>query len=62
MEKILNWKLITHILEKIDEDLLIGICRTIENDVMFKEVRLFLSDDSGKKKIFSRILYTYLYI
>ncbi|CAB5389093.1 unnamed protein product, partial [Rhizophagus irregularis] len=37
MEKILNWKLITHILEKIDEDLLIGICRTIENDVIFKE-------------------------
>jgi hypothetical protein len=33
MEKILNWKLIIHILEKIDEDLLIGICRTIENDV-----------------------------
>jgi hypothetical protein len=45
MEKILNWKLIIHILEKIDEDFLIGICRTIENDVMFKEVRLFLSDD-----------------
>jgi len=38
-------KLIMHILEKIDEDFLIGICRTIEDDVMFKEVRLFLSDD-----------------
>ena len=52
MEKILNWKLITHILEKIDEDLLIGICRTRENDGMFKELKLFLSDDSGKKKFF----------
>jgi hypothetical protein len=30
IEKILNWKLIIHILEKIDEDLLISICRTIE--------------------------------